>query len=485
MFKLLILNVLFLLFSNSVFCINLQSRPIQEINKTNYVDSLNSQAYNIRLTDPEQTVRIAAQAFSFAKKTNNIIGQAEACRVAGIGQFYLSQYEKTLDKYLEAISYFEQGNDLQGIGKVYNNIGNLYSSNDYVKALEYYHKSLLIAKKFDDKSRVAALYVNIGTIEMKQKNFTAALEKFQTGMKLFKKMNAVELIVQCMQNIGEVYTYLKQYQKAETILQEALIKARSQNLNITIAFINLSLSNVYLSLNAFDKAEKTLKDGFEFAKNLDNRDLQNDYKYSFYQLAYKRGDYKTALRYLKQNFSQDSTYYRRAFSKRITLTSSLFNQLENRRKNERIIAQQKYANTLFWFSTAVAGLLFALVFLLVINVKRTNQSNQELTRLNTEVSKQKENLDLINHNLEDIIDERTKDLKIKNKTLSDYSLHLSHQIRGPIVTLKGIVYLEENGLIDQQECTQLIKKCVFEIDDEIISMSKLLNDNSNSDLNKT
>ncbi|MGI4021822.1 MAG: tetratricopeptide repeat protein [Janthinobacterium lividum] len=443
------------------------------------VDSLNSKAYNIRLTDPEQTIKIAAKAFSLAKNLNSINGQAEACRVAGIGQFYLSEYEKTLAKYLEAISYFEQDNNLQGVGKVYNNIGNLYSLSDHGKALEYYYKAILIAKKFNDKPRVAALYVNIGIIEMKQKNFTAALEKFQISMKLFKKTNAIEPIVQCMLNMGDLYTYLKQYQKAEDILQEALIKAKSQNLNITIAFINLSLLNVYLSLNEFDQAEKVLKDGFEYAKNLDNRDLQNDYKYGFYRLAYKKGDYKTALNYLKQNYSQDSAYYRQSFSKRITLGSNLFNQLENRRKNERIIAQQKYAKTLFWFSTAVAGLLFALVFLLVINIKRTNRSNQELTHLNTEVSKQRENLDRVNQHLEDIIDERTKDLKIKNKTLSDYSLHLSHQIRGPIVTLKGIVYLEENGLIDQKECTQLIKNCVFEIDDEIISMSKLLNDDHN------
>lgn len=484
MLKLLVLNVLLLVFG-SAFCTNLQNPPVQKTSKKDMVDSLNNQAYTIRLSDPEKTVKIAEQAFSLAKKLNYINGLAEACRVEGIGQSYLSEYEKTLDKYLEAISYFEQSNDLQGVGKVYNNIGNLYSLSDYGKALEYYNKSLLIAKKFKDKPRVAALYVNIGVIEMKQKKFTAALEKFQLSMKLFEKLNATELIVQCMQNIGEVYSYLKQYQKAETILQQALIKAKSQNLNITIAGINITLSNVYLSLNEFDKVEKTLKDGFEYAKNLDNRDLQNDYKYSFYQLAYKRGDYKTALSYLKQNFSQDSAYFRQSFSNRITLASNLFNQLENRRKNERTIAQQKYANTLFWFSTAVAGLLFALVFLLIINVKRTNQSNGELTRLNTEVSKQKENLDRINHHLEDIIDERTKDLKIKNKTLSNYSLHLSHQIRGPIVTLKGIVYLEENGLIDQQEYTELIKKCVFEIDDEIISMSKLLNDDSEPDLNKT
>ncbi|RYY07292.1 MAG: hypothetical protein EOP43_03680 [Sphingobacteriaceae bacterium] len=223
--------------------------------------------------------------------------------------------------------------------------------------------------------------------------------------------------------------------------------------------------------------------GFEYTRNLKNRDLQNDYNYATYQLEYKRKNYQLALNYLRRNFSQDSAYYRKSFSKRITLASDLFNQLENRRKNERIIAHQKYITTFLSAAALVAVLLVAVVILMVINIRKTKNSNIELTRLNAEVSEQKENLNRLNQHQEDIIDERTKDLKAKNKTLSEYSLHLSHHVRGPIATLKGIVYLQENDLIDRNECIQLIKKCVFDIDDEIISMSKTLNaePNTNTD----
>lgn len=485
MLKVLILSSIILFSYKSSFCTDVSNTTAKDNKKTNEIDSITNYAFTLRLKYPEQTIKYATTALNLAKKLNYLNGQGNACRVIGIGQSYLSKYDKALNKYLEAISYYEQSNNLKGIGKVYNNIGNLYSSNDYDKALEYYNKSLLIAKKFNTKPDIAALSVNIGVIQMqKKKNYKAALEKFQISMKLFQEMNVPDFIVQCMQNIGEAYNDLGQYQKAEIILQEASIKARTLNLNYTIASINLTLSNVYLNQNKFDKAEKVLKEGYGYAKILANRDLENDYNYASFQLEYKRGDYKTALHYLKQNYTQDSAYYRQASSKRITLASDLYNQLENRRKNERIIAQQKYATTLFWSSTAVATLLFALVFVLVINVKRTNNSNKELTRLNGEVSKQKENLDQINHHLEDIIDARTKDLKIKNTMLSDYSLHLSHEIRGPIATLKGIVYLQQNDLIDQHECIDLIQKCVFNIDEEIISMNKLLNENTDLNSNK-
>lgn len=482
MLKVLITYSLLILFLHPINCIGKQ--PGAKNPTTAGIDSINKLALDTRLTDPEQTVKHASAAFNLSKKINYINGEAEACRIIGIGQYYMSKYEKALDKYLEAISFFEQNNNLRGVGKVYNNIGNLYLLNDYDKALQYYQRSLSIAKKFNSKAEIAGLDLNIGIVQMKKKNFLPALQKFQNSMQLFKQLDEPILIIQCLENIGDVYNNLRQYNNAETTLNEAFAKASDKQLYYTMASINLTLADVALSQSAYPKAEEKLVAGSKYARMIQNKDLENDYTYAFYQLEYKRKNYLPALTYLKKNYTQDSAYYRQSFSKRITLASDLFNQLEARRKNERIIAHQKYMATLFTASAIVAGLLAALVFLLVVNVKRKNKSNLELTRLHQEVSKQKEDLDRINHYLEDIIETRTKDLKIKNKRLADYSLHLSHHIRGPIATLKGIVYIQENDLIDQSECIQLIKKCVFDIDEEIINMSKMLNEHIDNDLKK-
>ena len=116
-----------------------------------------------------------------------------------------------------------------------------------------------------------------------------------------------------------------------------------------------------------------MQNGYEYTKTLKNHDLQGDYNYALFQLAYKKKDYLTALTYLKKNFSQDSAYYRKSFSKRITLASDLFNQLENRRKNERTIAHQKYITTFLTAAAIVAVLLVAVVVLMIINTKRTKK----------------------------------------------------------------------------------------------------------------
>ena len=89
------------------------------------------------------------------------------------------------------------------------------------------------------------------------------------------------------------------------------------------------------------------------------------------------------------------------------------------------------------------------------NLAKLNPA-QKLTELNEEVSRQKDNLNRVNHHLEEIIDERTKDLQVKNKKLSEYSSYLSHQIRGPIATLKGLLNLEKEGLVDEHECIRMM-----------------------------
>jgi signal transduction histidine kinase len=119
---------------------------------------------------------------------------------------------------------------------------------------------------------------------------------------------------------------------------------------------------------------------------------------------------------------------------------------------------------------------------LIKNVRKSALSNKELTRLNKEVSKQKDDLDLANHNLEEIIEVRTKDLKNKNKKLSEYSSHLSHQIRSPVATLKGLLLLESDSLIEMEEFVEQIGKCINDLDDKIININENLNNPNKSSL---
>ena len=82
---------------------------------------------------------------------------------------------------------------------------------------------------------------------------------------------------------------------------------------------------------------------------------------------------------------------------------------------------------------------------------------------------------MINQNLEEIIEVRTKDIKVKNKKLSEYSFHLSHQIRSPVATLKGLMHLDKDNLIEKDELIEQMGKCIYDLDDKIININENLN----------
>src|SRR5690606_41921420 len=122
------------------------------------------------------------------------------------------------------------------------------------------------------------------------------------------------------------------------------------------------------------------------------------------------------------------------------------------------------------------GLFLLMIGLLVRSIQRKAKTNKQLTVLNSEISQQKEELDWINQRLEQIIEERTKDLQHKNQKLSQYSWHLSHQIRGPIATMKGLMLLEKDKLIEWDEFIQEMDKCLEDIDYKILNINEMLHD---------
>jgi tetratricopeptide (TPR) repeat protein len=318
--------------------------------------------------------------------------------------------------------------------------------------------------------------LNIGTIYYHKKSFNQALNFYDKSTAMFTALKDSVLLVQCMQNVAVVYFWLKQYNKAGALLFEANKKAKQLDLNETIASIDLTLADLEIALGRYDEAEKTIVEGINFATIVKSAKMEGDFKYTSYELELKRKNYANALKSLYDIYHSDSVSHERGTSSQINLIREQAKTQARQKENEILVQRQQYDRVKFFAVMVVSVLLLICTVLLVNNVKRKTKTNDQLKSLNEEVSRQKDNLDRINHHLEEIIDDRTKDLQIKNKKLSEYSSYLSHQIRGPISTLKGLMNLEKEGLVDQQECINMMNKCVSEIDEKIMEISDMLHD---------
>jgi len=430
----------------------------------------------MRMTSPEQTLADANKALKMAQDIKYTRGIAESYRVMGIGYYYLDDPVKAIHSYLTAKDYFIQLKDMAGEASVYNNIGNLYRYTDYDLSLEFFNKTLDIAKKLNNKQLIAGSYNNMGTVYYHKASFYQALNYYNKSTALFTELKDSVNLVQLMENIGVIYFNLHQYDTAERLLLKANKEARQLDLNETVAGIDLTLAELYTTQNRFVDAQKIIEEGVLFAEIIKSDKIKYDFEYTSYQLELKRRNFEKALNYLQKINKRDSIALKQGSSAEIKMMEEQVKQLARQKENEILKQRQDNDRIRFWAVAVVAGLLLMMVGLLISNVKRKAKTNEQLTELNAEVSRQKDNLDRINHHLEEIIDERTKDLQIKNKKLSEYSSYLSHQIRGPIATLKGLMNLEKEGLVDQPECIKMMNKCVGEIDNKIIEMSDMLHD---------
>jgi tetratricopeptide (TPR) repeat protein len=446
---------------------------------TNEVIRLNQAAYDARKNFANQTVTLGTRALKLATKLKYLNGIAEAYRVIGIGYSYQFKEVEAFDNYLNALSNYKATNNIRGIAKVDNNLGNLYRDNEYDTAITYFQDALGIAQKLKEQVLIASINLNLGNVYLRKKEYDRALESFDISRKMFEKLNNdPSNLITCYQNAGVAYYWKHDYTKAKELLLKANTGAKALNdMNTSIASIDLTLADLFIAQNDFSEAEKYIKEGSALAQY---PKIQADYNYTTYQMEFKRKNYQKALMILKDIYKQDSLDYKSNVNTKIEFLEK--KHRSDARQDSTVNAQRltiernKNTQYLFWGSSVAAGLLLVVIGLLVANVKRKAQTNKRLTELNGEVSRQKDNLDRINHHLEEIIDERTRDLQVKNKKLSEYSSYLSHQIRGPIATLKGLMNLEKEGLVDKKECISMMNKCVSEIDDKIIDMSDMLHD---------
>jgi tetratricopeptide (TPR) repeat protein len=471
-----------LLTSTSIYSFQKDNSLLNSKKDTSTVNELNKLGYMARLTDPEQTINYAIRAKSIANDLKFVDGEAEANRIQGIGNSYLNQKDSALSYYLIALELYKNGKNELGEAKVSNNIGNLWTEVDYDKALTYYKNALKIAVKFKIKDLIAGCYLNVGNAYYRKKNYSVALKNYEKSSILFNEINNPIGITQSLQNRGVIYYSLNQFDKAEFLLLQANTKAKEFELNSSVSSINLNLTSIYIAKGNFEKAEQFLNEGLAFAKIVKNDKIIYDFTYSYYELERKRKNFEKALYYLKEVHNQDSVNYKKNISSNINLIQETLKQQQQQKENELIIAKQKYSNTLFIASAIVAILAFFVIFLLIRINKKSTENNKELTALNEEVTFQKQNVDRINHKLEEIITERTKDLIYKNQKLSEYSSHLSHQIRGPIATLKGLVMLIEGDMVKSEDVVPQIKKCVDEIDNQIMDINEALHDPTRSHL---
>lgn len=96
------------------------------------------------------------------------------------------------------------------------------------------------------------------------------------------------------------------------------------------------------------------------------------------------------------------------------------------------------------------------------------------------IEEQKEDLNLLNQNLEKLVEERTSELMLQNEKLKNYAHYNSHVLKAPFCRIQGLLYLQsltDKTESDNEEIELRLRESVKELDETIREIQQIVRAN--------
>lgn len=457
------------------------------------VDALNQMAYLLRVTKPDTTVRIAKIAEQLAKTYNYPIGEADAQMRQAIGLTQLGNYYEALQLYLSANSIYEALKNQARIASSLNNIGRLYGLiDDNDRALDNYKEAAKLFAELKHIKNEGAALNNIGYLYKLSGEYDTSLDYLNRSRNCAQLIHKPESEIYPIYNIGSVYMLRNMADSAFRYLNMArdmAIQYQNQYI-LSLSLIDLGLMN--LKSGQIEEAETSLTQAYDVASISGMRSEKSTAALHLSDVLERQDNYKDALKFHKIYKTITDSLFNRNLARRMAFQEAEheFNQMhfqdEVERKKEEIEQAKALSNALWIRNTLIAGIvaMILICYLFYINYKRKRYANEALKKLNLQIESQAEELRRANHeimvvntNLETIVNERTKELKRRNKQLKEYLSSNSHIVRAPLARILGLVDLYDPKDTENLDfINQSLHTSATELDNALRQINEKLSD---------
>jgi len=431
---------------------------------TNRVNVLNDIAYIYYTSDTVKAESYRKEAKRLASQLHYINGLAFSEYLKGIKYNYDNNFILALSAQAEAIKIAQKTQNYSLIARAYNAIGlyNVRLEDDY-NARNAFEHALAALEKSPDKVFRAAIIHNLGTLEIKQKNYEKGLKNFNEAVQMNLKTGDKQWLSQNYLEIGQAYEELGDNAKAIQYANKAFTLAReSGRLRVELNSL-LLLGKVYTTFNRFHIAKVYLDGGFKLTvdNNMQREQLAFFKEYSNFYGKQKR--YREAFEAEKQYAGLYDRLYNIGQSKLILEFQEKFKSQERETENALLRKEQvnnadkfRQQKQLLTLAIILVIVFFACSVLFLIGNRRIKQSNKLLKEQKNEIQTQKENVEHLNH--------------IKDKLFSV----ISHDLRSPFASLKNMMDLYEEGMISKDDVDFFFKEIRKDIGSNSMLLDNLL-----------
>lgn len=411
----------------------------------------------------DSAAKVLDLAYKNFMAVNNTLLIAKVYNQLGILKGNKGHYPDALDYFFKALSIIEKddrGKAKKTLAGLFENIGTIYNfTEDYDKAIIYLEKGVAVLQTLPNKqSEIALNFTNIGTVYQKQNNIVKAIQSFEKADKILQNQKDNFAIAFLNSSWGNTYLADKNYGLSILKNQLALPAAIATGDKELITLITQSLGYAQFKKGA-DNGNKTLcEQGFEnllqslsLYKKLGNQDgLRKSYLYLSEYYSFKN-DFKNAFIMHRQFASYSDSIYN-------TKNKQTLQNLEDQRTielnkkeielNQLNLANKEKQKWIYIAAVLLASIIGLLFFYQSRRLKKTN-----------------EQLQLLNHNLDEA-----------NKTKARFFSILNHDLRSPVSNLIHFLHLQKDmpDALDENMKKQMQQKTITGAENLLASMEDIL-----------
>lgn len=451
-------------------------------------DALFGLAYELFDHRNEEAVEYGLNAHKLAKNLETDSLVVKSGRLSGQLLRRVGRTEEAIE-LLQSIRPLAEKAELNvELGRILNALAVLYTLRaEYDKALECNFQSLVVREKDGSKEPIAMALWNIGLTHYKMGSFDLALEFSLRSLEVYKEAGKPEnsgVLV----NVGLCYNELARFDDAKKALEKALNLCRPNCQDDLVMNAEFGLGNSILLQNQAKESQAHFQISYELSVILKDirfqfetllklakvaliqRDFAAAKKYldlidriaekkdyreslrSFYKLQADyytaSNDFRKANEFLRQASEVNDSIFHADVIKNLTRVQTQYAQRENLAiiaekdsilaLNQRLITQQRSFNILL-------GIIVVLITALVIVI---NLNYRKIKAVNAELATAKQIIEDHNKFLDHLVEQKTRELVNSNEALvkvndelDNFIYKTSHDIRGPLASLKGMVNL--------------------------------------------
>ncbi|MFK7833563.1 MAG: tetratricopeptide repeat protein [Winogradskyella sp.] len=237
-----------------------------------------------------------------AKRLNHKEFIARTTNYLGVYHNMTSQYKKADSLFDIVIDMYTELNNMEQVSYALNNKALVLSSMGRFKdCLETHMKSLKLKEKIGDtEESIAASYWNIGNIHGDIGNYDISNQYYEKAKAIYEKLNLNHDLESVKNNIAINKNNLGNYEEAIPLFLEKIKYAKANNFNNDLAGAYDNLGWAYLQLDSLAIAEDYFKKSLVISKQYGETSLIGLNLRHLGEVYNKKGDYRNALKHLKE-----------------------------------------------------------------------------------------------------------------------------------------------------------------------------------------